>query len=180
MLGIIVAISIITSTSVQAQSTPQDGASSAQSSVPQTKQYPLAPEWSLPNQAGEVFSSEDYKGKPLVLHFWGTWCPFCKKLHPGLERIRANYEAQGLQVLGISVNEPLGANPEKVLKERGIHFKTLVEGDDVAINDFQIFGTPATLFISPSGEILGSTMSSDPDDPRFDKIAAYLVSLPRD
>ncbi|MBT1452083.1 TlpA family protein disulfide reductase [Glaciecola sp. XM2] len=144
-----------------------------------TPSYPDAPDWTLQTQSGETLSYDDFRGKPLFIHFWGTWCPYCKKLHPGLERVRAKYEAQGLQVLGISVNEPIGANPAKVLKERGIHFTTLVEGDDVALEAFGVYGTPTTLFISPDGKILGSTMESNPDDPRFDKIAQYLVNLPR-
>ncbi len=140
---------------------------------------PIAPDWELATQDGKLVSYDDYKGKPLVLHFWGTWCPYCKKLHPALERIRAKYEDQGLAVVGITVNEPEGSNPQKVLKDRGINFLTLVEGDDVAENKFQVFGTPTTLFISPDGKILGSTMESNPNDPKFDQVAAYLVNLPR-
>lgn len=142
-------------------------------------EYPDAPDWTLNKQNGEVVSFEDYKGKPLIITFWGTWCPFCKKLHPGLEKVRAKYAAQGLEIIAISVNEPIGADPAGSLKKRGINFETLVEGDDVAISEFEIMGTPSTVFISPDGKIVGSTMESNPDDPRFDQVAAYLVSLPR-
>jgi thiol-disulfide isomerase/thioredoxin len=141
--------------------------------------YPVAPQWTLETQSGEQKSYADYKGKPLIITFWGTWCPYCKKLHPGLEKLHVKYAKQGLQVLGISVNEPIGADPEASLKSRGITFETLVEGDDVALEQFEIVGTPSTVFISPDGKILGSTMESNPDDPRFEQIAAYLVSLPQ-
>ena len=146
-------------------------------SAPPSNQYRKAPSWTLENAEGELVSSEDFAGKATIIHFWGTWCPYCKKLHPGLERVRAKYESQGLEVIGISVNEPIGAKPAEVLKERGIHFPTLLEGDDVAAEAFEVYGTPTTIFISPQGEILGQTMESNPDDPRFDKIAAYLLSL---
>ena len=138
--------------------------------------HPIAPQWTLRTQSGERVSYSDFAGKPMIITFWGTWCPYCKKLHPGLEKVRAKYEEQGLVVLGISVNEPFGADPEASLKERGIHFQTLVDGDEVAEDVFQVFGTPTTLFISHDGKILGTTMESNPDDPRFDKVAAYLVS----
>lgn len=141
--------------------------------------YADAPAWTLQTQDGREVSFSDYKGQPMLIHFWGTWCPFCKKLHPGLERLRAEYEPQGLVILGISVNEPIGAKPQDELKKRGIHFLTLVDGDDLAIEDFEIAGTPSTFFISPGGKILGSTMESNPDDPRFVQVARYLVNLPR-
>lgn len=151
---------------------------SAQTTTP-TK-YANAPAWTLETQDGQKISFSDYEGQPMLIHFWGTWCPFCKKLHPGLEKLRAEYEPKGLVVLGISVNEPIGAKPQDELKKRGINFLTLVEGDDVAIEDFEIAGTPSTFFISPDGRILGSTMESNPDDPRFVQVAEYLVNLPRE
>ena len=82
-------------------------------------------------------------------------------------------------MLGISVNEPIGAKPQDELSKRGINFLTLVDGDDLAIEEFQVAGTPSTYFIAPNGKILGSTMESNPDDPRFKKVAEYLVSLQR-
>ena len=144
----------------------------------QTK-YPDAPDWTLETQDGKEVKFSDYAGKPMLIHFWGTWCPYCKQLHPGLEKLRAEYEPKGLVVLGISVNEPLGAKPQDELIKRGINFLTLVDGDDVAIEDFEIAGTPSTFFISPDGKILGSTMESDPNDPRFVQVAEYLIKLPR-
>ncbi|WP_371192650.1 peroxiredoxin family protein [Glaciecola sp. SC05] len=153
--------------------------SNAQTNSEHNANYPDAPTWTLLTQSGEKVSYSDFKGKPLIITFWGTWCPYCKKLHPGLEKIRVKYAEQGLEILAISVNEPFGANPEAELKKRGIHFPTLVEGDDVALNDFEIMGTPSTIFISPNGKILGSTMESNPDDPRFEQVAQYLLGLPR-
>ncbi len=137
------------------------------------------PEWSLLTQGGEEVKSSDYAGKPLILSFWGTWCPHCKVLHPGLERLRQTYESQGLEMLLISAREPEGADPEGALKERGINIKTVVEGEQLAIEGFNIIGTPTTFFIGPDGTILGSTMASNPDDPRFAQVAEYLLSLPR-
>jgi peroxiredoxin len=149
----------------------------AQENVAPEPSYPDAPDWTLKTQDGTRVSFSDYAGKPMMITFWGTWCPYCKKLHPGLEKVRAEYEEKGLVVLGISVNEQDDAKPQDFLTQNGINFTTLVDGDDVAEDAFQVFGTPTTLFISPQGKILGTTMESNPDDPRFDKIAAYLVSL---
>lgn len=137
------------------------------------------PEWVLKTQNGEEVRSSDYNGKPLILSFWATWCPHCKVLHPGLEKLRQTYEEQGLEFLLVSARENEGADPQGSLDERGIKIKTVVEGEELAIEGFNIIGTPTTFFIAPNGTILGSTMDSNPDDPRFVQVAEYLISLPR-
>lgn len=137
------------------------------------------PNWALYTESGELVTSEDFLGKPLVVHFWGTWCPYCKRLQPGLDRIHKAYKDKGLQMIAIAIREKPGATPQKVLDERGLSMKTVVEGDELAIRELGIDGTPTTFFIAPDGTIIGATMQSDPDDPRLAKIAEYMVSLPR-
>lgn len=134
------------------------------------------PEWELYNQAGELVKSSDLVGKPIIIHFWATWCPYCKKLQPGLDRIYTKYKDQGLQMIAISVREDEGADPQKVLDERNMHFNTLINGDEVALGLFGIGGTPTTFFIDAQGEIVGATTQSDPNDPKLEEVAQYLVA----
>lgn len=145
----------------------------------ETEKLTHMPEWVLKTQDGMEVNSMNYQGKPLILHFWATWCPYCKKLQPGLDRLQKEYGEQGLQVLAVSIREDEGATPQDVLKERGLSLKTVVEGDALAADMFKIAGTPTTYFIGPDGKILGSTMQSDPNDPQWDTVAKYLVGLPQ-
>ena len=46
-----------------------------------------APDWKLQYSQGNFVSLKDYHGKLLILHFWSTWCPYCKRLQPGLENL---------------------------------------------------------------------------------------------
>ena len=43
-----------------------------------------APNWQLQTQAGKNISLAYYQGQPVILHFWATWCSYCKKLQPKL------------------------------------------------------------------------------------------------
>jgi thiol-disulfide isomerase/thioredoxin len=52
-----------------------------------TRVLPLAPAWSLYNEAGTEVQSTEFAGKPLIVHFGATWCPYCKKLQPGLDKL---------------------------------------------------------------------------------------------
>jgi peroxiredoxin len=133
-----------------------------------------APAFALPDANGEQVSLSDYQGQSLILHFWATWCPYCKKLQPGLEAVAQQYEEQGLVLLAVSYNEDEGAEPQAVLRRRGLHFKTLVDGDAVA-GLYGVPGTPTTFFINRKGEIVGKTNTSNPEDPVLQRLA--LVAL---
>ncbi len=134
----------------------------------------LFPEWQVATQSGGSISSQDFAGKPLILHFWATWCPYCKKLQPGLERLSRDYGAQGLQVVAISFNEDPGTRPQDVLESRGHSFITGVEGDKVAAK-LGVTGTPTTFFIFADGRVLGMTRNSNPDDPNMEKAVQILL-----
>jgi cytochrome c biogenesis protein CcmG/thiol:disulfide interchange protein DsbE len=129
-----------------------------------------APAFELPDADGKLVRLSDYKGQPLILHFWATWCPYCKKLQPGLEAIAQQYAGQGLVLLAVSYNEDEGADPRGVLLQRGHHFKTLVDGDAVA-RLYDVPGTPTTFFINRQGDIVGKTNTSKPADPVLQRLA---------
>ena len=140
-----------------------------------TAKLPMMPQWQLYNEAGQLVKSSDFLGKPLVIHFWATWCPYCKKLQPGLDKLYQKYQADGLQMIAVSIREDEGARPQKELDNRGMSFKTLINGDDMARNLFNVSGTPTTVFIDKAGHVVGSTRISKPDDPRLEKIVKYIV-----
>ncbi|WP_339722839.1 TlpA disulfide reductase family protein [uncultured Paraglaciecola sp.] len=141
-----------------------------------TAELSIMPEWHLYNEAGQLVKSSDLLGKPLVIHFWATWCPYCKKLQPGLDRLNRKYQAEGLQMIAVSIREDEGARPQKELDSRGMSFKTLINGDDMARNLFNVSGTPTTVFINKAGHIVSRTSISDPEDPRLEKIVKYIVN----
>ncbi|NRD73301.1 TlpA family protein disulfide reductase [Shewanella sp. VB17] len=134
----------------------------------------MAPDFTLAEPLGKIHTLAEYKGKPLILHFWATWCPYCKKLQPGLESIANTYKNTDLQLVGISFNENEGAMPGQTLKKRGIHFPTLVKGESVA-KDYGVPGTPTTVFINRAGEIMWVTNISDPHDPSLNAAAEFIL-----
>lgn len=134
-----------------------------------------APEWQLSTETGELVKSSDFAGKPVIIHFWATWCPYCKKLQPGLDRLYKAYADQGLQMIAISFWEDEGATPQAALDARGHSFKTVVDGDHVARQLFGVKGTPTTVFIDKEGNIIARTRISDPNDERLEKVVKLLL-----
>jgi thiol-disulfide isomerase/thioredoxin len=136
-------------------------------SISNVQAQSIAPDWQLKAQDGTVISLDQYQGKPIILHFWATWCPYCKKLQPELVRLQKKYQSTGVQIVSVSFNEDDGAMPQDEITSRGYNFITAVNGDSIA-ELYGVKGTPTTFFINKAGEIVFKSTSSDISDPRLD------------
>jgi thiol-disulfide isomerase/thioredoxin len=65
-----------------------------------------APAWHLQDLAGQPVSSDQFKGKVVVLDFWATWCKPCTREIPGLVELQKKYADEGLVVVGVALDEP--------------------------------------------------------------------------
>ena len=129
-------------------------------------EYPTAPAWQLKTQSGEKISLSDYQGKPIILHFWATWCPYCKKLQPKLVELEKKYKSSGVEIVSISFNEDDGAMPQDEIKARGYDFITAVNGEPV-VKLYGVRGTPTTFFINRQGKAVYKSTSSDIHNPKL-------------
>ena len=65
---------------------------------------------------GQPVSVEQFRGKPLVLNFWATWCPPCRAELPELERIYKDYKDRGIQVLAVARQRRKSSRPRSPTK----------------------------------------------------------------
>lgn len=140
----------------------------------------MAPSWRLSNGSDLEVSSEGLKGKPYVIHFWATWCPYCKELQPGLDSIAQDYIKDGINTYAVSFWENRRAKPIEEMASRFLELPVLIEGDEVA-NAFGVVATPSTYFVSGEGEIMFTYLLSNPNDPQL-RVAyeALLASMNAD
>jgi thiol-disulfide isomerase/thioredoxin len=134
----------------------------------------IAENWTLETQMGQSISLADYKGNPVILHFWATWCPYCKKLQPKLVELQEKYKSTGIEIVAISFNEDEGVNPQNSITERGYKFITAVKGDKVA-QQFGVKGTPTTFFINRSNEVIFKSTSANIEDPRLELAVQEII-----
>lgn len=95
-------------------------------SVPQ----PPADWWSqrlAPPQGDGTVALSTFRGKPLVLNFWATWCPPCIRELPLLDAFYQQHRQNGLQMLGIAVDQPEAVM--RFLRQRPLDFPVLLAGD---------------------------------------------------
>ena len=133
-----------------------------------------APAWQLKTQAGDTISSRQFEGQGVILHFWATWCPYCKKLQPKLVELEKKYQHQGIKLVAISFNEDDGALPQDELASRGYSFPTAIKGDQVAMQ-YSVKGTPTTFFINKNNQVVFKSTSSDTSDPRLELATKEII-----
>ncbi|GGA63907.1 TlpA family protein disulfide reductase [Ornithinibacillus halotolerans] len=115
----------------------------------------LAPNFTATTLSGEEVSLEDYKGKPVLINFWASWCGPCRKEMPYIQEAYEQYKDEGLEVLAINFREKDEAI-EKYLDENPT-FDFTVLRDDGTINDlYKVIQLPTTFFINTDGTIESS------------------------
>mgnify|MGYP003453058436 CR=1 FL=1 len=75
-------------------------------SPPSVQAPATATDFELRDLAGTTRSLADWRGKVVLLNFWATWCPPCRREIPLFIDLQRRYEKQGLQIVGISVDDP--------------------------------------------------------------------------
>src|SRR5271166_1472950 len=64
-----------------------------------------APRFNAKTTAGEKFTNDSVKGQVVLLQFWTTWCPYCRREQPLVDSLDKEFRDQGLVVLAVDVNE---------------------------------------------------------------------------
>ncbi len=128
-----------------------------------------APDFALASLEGKTVHLSDYRGKAVLLNFWATWCQPCKIEMPWFVELQKQYGPQGLQVVGIAVDEDASEEDlSKFAKNLGVNYPILV-GKEAVESDFGgVQFLPATLYIDRDGKIVdkvfGLTDRSDIED----------------
>lgn len=120
---------------------------------PSVLQGEALPVFSLPDLSGVLKSSQDFKGRPLLLNFWATWCSPCRAEMAGLDRIEKEFGPSGLRVIGVSIDEDLNLVREFLFQQ---HLGFEILSDPKGLISSSVLGVsalPLTLLVGRSGEV---------------------------
>ena len=113
--------------------------------------------FTLKDIGGKDVNLAAYKGKVIVLDFWATWCGPCKVEIPGFVDLQARYGTDGLQVIGVSVDDPIEKMRPYAAKYQ-MNYPVLqgLGHDDLMDAYGPIWGIPVSMVISREGAICAS------------------------
>ena len=112
-----------------------------------------APLFSLETVDGAPFSLEAYRGQPVVVNFWSTWCQPCKIEHPVLLEAAQVYGPFGVQFVAVLYqDEP--AKARRYLAQHGSAWPTLTDPSGRTAIAYGVAGVPETFFIDKHGTIV--------------------------
>ncbi len=114
------------------------------------------PAFKLPDLEGIAHDVSEWDGKILIVNFWATWCPPCRKEIPEFIAMQEEYGAQGLQFIGIAIDE--AQKVQDFADEMGINYPLLIGADD-AIEAAKAFGNrygalPYSAIVDRQGRIV--------------------------
>ena len=106
---------------------------------------------------GNPISLQDYRGKVVLLDFWGVWCGFCIDEMPNLKSVYATYKDQGFDIIGVSLDDEEAALRD-YLKENDIQWRQIYSGerwkDDPLAQQYEITGVPEQWLIDRDGTLI--------------------------
>ena len=113
-----------------------------------------APDFSLPDMDGEKHALSDYRGKVVMLNFWATWCPPCRREMPSMQRLYEKYSERGLVVVAVNQFE----DPDLVFEFTGRlslepTFPILFDRESRVSEQFKVKGLPTTYLLDKQGRI---------------------------
>ncbi len=129
-----------------------------------------APDFTLLQLNGESFTLSSLKGKVIILDFWATWCPPCIKGIPDFIDLQEEYKEQGLEVVGVLLDQGKKASLESKVKKMGINYVVVLGGREVTQAYGGVRAIPTTFIIDQNGNKVKKYVGLNPKETFENKI----------
>ena len=132
-----------------------------------------APAFSLKSTDNKDISLADYKGKVIIIDFWATWCPPCRKGIPDLIAIQNEFK-DDVVIIGISLDRDTKNDVVPFVKNYGINYPVVFGNEDVANKFGGIQAIPTSFIIDKKGNIVDKHVGLVDKSVYTDKIKSLL------
>jgi thiol-disulfide isomerase/thioredoxin len=112
-----------------------------------------APPFVLRDLDGKIVSTEDWKGKVVILNFWATWCPPCRQEIPEFIRLQAAYKDK-LQIVGASEDDDPPQKVREFVQQMGMNYPVVMSTKELADNYGGVPALPTSFIIDQQGRVV--------------------------
>ena len=113
-----------------------------------------APDFTLQTLEGKNVTLSSLHGKGVLLNFWATWCGPCKIEMPWFVELQKEYGPQGLQIVGVAMDDSSTQDIQTFVKEMGVNYPVLIGKEAVGQAYGGVDVLPTTFFIDRDGKIV--------------------------
>ncbi len=113
-----------------------------------------APQFTLTSLEGKSVSLQDFRGHPVWINIWATWCPPCRAEMPEMKKLYARYQSQGLVILGVDLAESRDT-VTNFTTQNGYNWTFLLDSDSRVGQLYNAGGIPTHAFVDATGVIRG-------------------------
>ncbi len=113
-----------------------------------------APDFTLEALDGKNLRLSDFRGKAVLLNFWATWCAPCKIEMPWFVDLQKEYGPQGLQIVGVAMDDSSKEDIAKFAKDMGVNYPVLLGKEAVGDAYGGVPALPESFFIGRDGKIV--------------------------
>jgi thiol-disulfide isomerase/thioredoxin len=121
---------------------------------PRITQASIAPDFTLDSLDGKSVRLSDLRGKAVLLNFWATWCGPCRIEMPWFVELQNQYGAQGLQIVGVAMDDASKEDIAKFAKDMGINYPILIGKEAVGDQYGGVPNLPESFFIGRDGKVV--------------------------
>jgi peroxiredoxin len=137
------------------------------------------PDFSLPDLDGNMVRLKDFRGKPVLINAWATWCPPCRYEMPDLHAYYLEHQPDGLVVLAINAGETR-EQAAAFAQNLGLTFPVLLDENEALMDALSIRDYPTSILVGADGRVMVVHIGLFSPEQMEQKLTPHLAPAPAD